>query len=239
MYTTVVRFTAVKRRSFCNRFLNCQQRQPRREQWKAYGWDRRTALKDLLDFSLLVQMSEREDAARQFIKRHGPLRSMIADKQVPAEYSSPEVFAVAFASSFFATTLEMLRADRPSADRQDRANNQLSIIFRPARIARQDRPSALRFNLLAGTVEPIPRDSLDALTMEFMHSHRLISRCEHCHLYFFRVYANDRYCTPLCGEEARREGQREWMRVSRQKQKERRQAERKTPKRIKAKRRTS
>lgn len=81
-----------------------------------------------------------------------------------------------------------------------------------------NQPTALHLNIVDGwKIEPSPRDSLDALALEFLRSYRNIAPCagEGCSRLFIKVYSRDKYCSNPCATKARLIAQREWMRNSR------------------------
>ncbi len=86
----------------------------------------------------------------------------------------------------------------------------------------EGKPTALYINIVDGTVTPEPRDLLDALAVEFLHSYRSIAPCERegCSRLFIREFPNDRYCSRRHADEARRTAQRDWMRNHRAQQKQ-------------------
>ena len=85
------------------------------------------------------------------------------------------------------------------------------IFESPVTIDGTTQGSALTVDILAGTVEPRPRDLLDALASELMHSRKALARCALCSKFFYRQWNKDRYCSPLCGDEARRRQQADWV----------------------------
>jgi hypothetical protein len=76
-------------------------------------------------------------------------------------------------------------------------------------------PTALNVDFVGGTIEPRPRDLLDALALELLRSAKLISRCALCSKFFYRTFNKDKYCSTVCGSEARRKAQLEWVRAKR------------------------
>jgi uncharacterized protein DUF6076 len=125
----------------------------------------------------------------------------------------------------------LLRAatDRPEPDV---INIYFRAVFSEARIDGELQPTALRVDILAGTVTPVPRDLLDAIAVEFMRSYKTIGRCQQCQRFFFKEYTNgDCYCSRPCAEQSRKESQRDWMRKHRAEQKREQKSKRRKPRR--------
>lgn len=187
-------------------------------------WDLRGALRDLLNLTEPESAFYGQDSsADEFIARYGELRGLpaivetldrhlgIKDRALVGPRS-----AVRMASALF---LAMWKVHDKGPGAQQVFNGCLATIFGPALIGGQDLPAGLRVDILAGTIEPLPRDLLDALALEFMRSYRMIGSCERCRRFFFKSYLRDRYCSRPCGDVARTEAQRNWMRQKRAEQK--------------------
>jgi hypothetical protein len=162
----------------------------------------RRVLADLLN----LPTPERPDYAEAnaaFDRRHGELRRGQLQGTAPA------------ISGMFRRAWE--HRDAPSG--HDEINLSLGdILNSPV----EGKPTALYINIVDGTVTPEPRDLLDALAVEFLHSYRSIAPCERedCTRLFIREFPNDRYCSRRHADEARRTAQRDFMRKLRAKQKE-------------------
>jgi hypothetical protein len=192
--------------------------------------DTREALKDLLNLSINLpnrkRLAETVAEADAFISQYGPLRPY----RFPVGWAPPEVLefmndpsdpnlAVILLAAVFSSAL------LPTAPR-DAINLHLGIIFSPAQIDGQQQSAALKVDILAGTVTPVPRDLLDAVAVEFMRSYKTIRDCERCQRFFFKDYTRDRYCSRPCAEQSRGEAQRDWMREYRADQKRERESKR-------------
>jgi hypothetical protein len=98
------------------------------------------------------------------------------------------------------------------------ANGGLAIIFSQAEIGGKPVPPGLNPDILAGTLEPAPRDLLDAIAVEFMRSHRKIGLCLRCNKFFF-IIERGKYCSINCGELTKRERSSASMKQLRQRRK--------------------
>lgn len=175
-------------------------------------WDCRSALKDLLNLKENESAFYGHSSVDEFIARYGALRGLPAIAETIERHLGIKGDAVRIASALFVAMWEV--RDKGSAA-QHVFNGCLATIFGPSQIDGQNRPAGLRVDILAGTIEPQPRDLLDALALEFMRSYRMIGRCERCRRFFFKTYPSDRYCSGPCGDAARSEAQRNWMRNKR------------------------
>jgi len=199
--------------------------------------DAREALKDLLNLKWKGDQPPLQpplEEAAAFIARHGPLR--LFDPAIiwwgdgpPADFSDPRM-AVVCASGLFKSTIRDVGSE---VIRYDNVNGTLSTIFSSAVIDGEKYPTALKVDILAGTVKPVARDLLDALALEFMRSYKNIASCERCQRFFVKEYSNDFYCSPTCGEQSRKESQRDWMRNYRAEQKRKRESKGRKPRRTK------
>jgi hypothetical protein len=192
-------------------------------------WDVRGALRTLLNLNAQEQQS-----AESFISHYGPLRRIpLLEEALESKLNiagSGPIHTVRAASGLFRSMF--LVHDKESA--QALLNGSLALIFGPATIGGKEVGAALRVDILAGTIEPAPRDLLDAIAVEFMNFYKIIGRCEYCNRFFFKAYPNDRYCLAPrpCKEEARKKAQSEWMRNKRAEQKRKKEAGRKPKRRI-------
>jgi hypothetical protein len=195
-------------------------------------WDVRGALKDLLNLKEPESLFYGKDTSTDaFISRYGALREMPALEEMMRQMLNIKDdntqhdarHAVRMARTLFCS---MWHAhDKGSnAQQQQLFNGCLAAVFGPAQIDGEYRNAGLQVDILAGTIEPQPRDLLDALGLEFMRSYRMIGRCERCRRFFFKSYPTDRYCSRPCGDAARTEAQRNWMREKRAEEKRKKEA---------------
>jgi hypothetical protein len=181
-------------------------------------WDPRGALRDLLNIPDSTRGGKVfAEAAKDFIARYGALRILPHSVMKPTDDQGVVVGALAW-------LFRQAWAARDGGETgRIKINTALSAIFTSAKISGENRAPGLKVDILAGTIEPVPRDLLDAMAVEFMRSYRTIGQCERCTKFFFKTYANDRYCSPLCGDASRREQQRDSMRRHRAEQKQKKE----------------
>jgi hypothetical protein len=202
-------------------------------------WDVRGALKDLLNLKgPTSNFHENDSSCDAFISRYGPLREVPALAETMrqglgsrwSDVDHGPRQAVRLASLLLQTLFEAHSGEKEQA--YEAINNSLALIFGYAQIDGKEHPPGLRVDLLAGKIEPVPRDLLDAIALEFMRSYRMIGPCDRCRRFFFKSYPSDRYCSGPCSDAARSEAQRNWMRNKRAEQAEqKRKKESRKPKR--------
>jgi len=154
--------------------------------------------------------------ADEFINNHGPLR-MVFHLVQPARKTYAEITpaeTVRVWSLFFAAALY-----ESVHDQEEFTNHVLSDIFTEVVGKPGEERVGFRVDFLRSTVEPIARDLLDAIAIEMIRSRKSIARCVLCSKFFQRQWNKDKYCSPLCGDEARRKGQLEWVQKARAKKK--------------------
>lgn len=157
------------------------------------------------------EKQEAASRAQDFIAKYGRLRS---------PFGCSDVATVTLWSDAFARSLTAWSNTR---EQNDQLNKRFLAIFNdPVGPPGEERSTAVRPDILAGTVEIEPRDLLDAMAKEVIESRKTIARCAICSRFFYRHYSHDKYCSPACGDEARRKGQSDWIRTKR-KQKEAKQ----------------
>jgi hypothetical protein len=184
--------------------------------------DPRRALLALLN----VRMDDREVSARaqDFIATYGPLREArvrLGDLMNgrPSMYTAEET--VIYLAEMFSDAGALLDRDRP-------LNLLLANVFQEARIDGVFHKTALEVDIVQGTVEPKPRDLLDAMALALLRNRKMIARCDLCSKFFYKSFSRDRYCSPACTFEARRLGQLEWVRKKAAQNKQQSQRTKKT-----------
>lgn len=179
--------------------------------------DYRQALIDLLNLvspstlagqeRTLPKAEEERDRAQNFLDKFGPLRPL---RQVREEIANPsDVVTVWLWGQIFG---ESLTVWTNTQEQNNRLNKVFKTIFNdPVGPPGEERLTALRVDVVAGTVWPVPRDLLDAMANELLQSRKSIARCAQCSRFFYRQYSHDKYCSLACGSEARRKGQKDWV----------------------------
>lgn len=193
------------------------------------------ALRDLLNISRFGTWPEVEEAVQEFTVRYGPLRLIKSPEGVLWEplqlvpdldrYTPPiasvlrqvldqgqagqEVLAVLSLSYLFATAHALLKAGQARSN----VNGILASIFGPSEMT--GKAHGLHIDILAGTVEPVLRDPLDAIAWEFHRSYRKLSHCARCSRFFYRSFIKDKYCSPLCSSQSRSAAQLAYVRKKR------------------------
>jgi hypothetical protein len=180
---------------------------------------------------MLLNVDPSEDAAETkkradaFISTYGPLRES-RDERMEIKSDVQKIGRTSLHSAFFGppytpqkTVIDLAQmfswAISLQQEQKTEAHTLLNItlgnIFNnPVTIDGTVHRTALDTDLVSGTLEPRPRDLLDAIALELLRSHRVISRCALCSKFFYREFSKDKYCSPVCASEARRRGQAKW-----------------------------
>jgi len=185
--------------------------------------DTRRSLLALLN----VVVDDRDVAKRaeSFIATYGPLREYRKRADASIKRTTKEVKVGSLGGAFFGppyapqdTVVNLAQVFSwavllPEESQRNLLNMALSSIFNDTvTIEGTSHGTALDIDIVAGTVEPRPRDLLDAIALELLRSRKVVSRCGICSKFFYKQFSKDKYCSTGCASEARRRGQTEWAR---------------------------
>lgn len=148
---------------------------------------------------------------QNFIKTFGPLRDpRVPGDRDPEYLHTPEQTVFGLVRLF---TSAICSVALPEEQHRFIVNRNLGLIFNDSvTIECVTYQTALDVDIVEGTVEPTPRDLLDAMALELLRSRKEIARCGICDKFFYRQFSKDKFCSHVCTAESRRRTRLDWAR---------------------------